>query len=312
MTKKIAFMFPGQGSQYVGMGRELYNKYELARELFYQANTVLGYDLTKIMFEGPIETLTQTQYTQPAIFTLSAVLTAVLAEQGIKPQIVAGHSLGEYAALSASGVIDFAEGLKLVQIRGELLQESVRQHPGTMAAIIGLDDDKVKAICENIKPGVVEAVNYNCPGQLVIAGETAAVQAAMEEAQKAGAMKVIQLQVSGPFHSSLMRDAGVQLEKELAAFALRSPVVPIVANYHAKFIQNAAAAKDAMVKQVYSPVLWKESVGQIINDAAELFIEVGPGKTLCGLLKRIQRKMPCANVENEKTLQDLITQVTKV
>ncbi len=312
MTKKIAFMFPGQGSQYVGMGQELYNKYELARELFYQANVTLGYDLTKIMFEGPIETLTQTQYTQPAIFTLSAVVTAILAERGIKPHIVAGHSLGEYAALAASGIIGFEEGLKLVQIRGQLLQESAHLHPGTMAAIIGLDDDKVKAICENIKPEVVEAVNYNCPGQLVIAGETAAVQAAMSEAQKAGATKVIQLQVSGPFHSSLMKEASFKYEKELDAFELHNPVVPIVANYHAKFIQDTAEAKEAMVKQIFSPVLWKESVQQLINNGADYFVEAGPGKTLCGLLKRINRKMPCANVADSQTLEDLISQVNKI
>ncbi|MDD5354408.1 MAG: ACP S-malonyltransferase [bacterium] len=309
MTKKIAFMFPGQGAQYVGMGLELHDKYELARELFYQANATLGYDLTKVMFEGPIETLTQTQYTQPAVFTLSVVASLLLAGQGIKPQIVAGHSLGEYAAMVASGILTFETGLKLVQIRGQLLQESAAKHPGTMAAIIGLDDDKVKSICENIKPGIVEPVNYNCPGQLVIAGETAAVQAAMAEAQKAGAMKVVQLQVSGPFHSSLMKEAGVQLETELGAFKLHDPVVPIIANYHAKFIQHAAAAKEAMVKQVYSPVLWKESMGLLIDNSAEYFVEIGPGKTLCGLLKRINRKTPCSNVENEGTLQELLTKI---
>jgi [acyl-carrier-protein] S-malonyltransferase len=307
--KKIAFMFPGQGAQYVGMGQELYAAYERARELFDKVNKALGYDLAKIMFKGPIETLTQTQYTQPAIFALSVVTSTLLAEQGIKPQIVAGHSLGEYAALVASGIVSFEDGLKLVQIRGRLLQESALRHPGTMAAIIGLDDEKVKAICAHIKTGVVEAVNYNCPGQLVIAGETAAVQAAMEEAQKAGALKVIQLQVSGPFHSSLMRESSVQFEKELGTFELRNPVVPIVANYNAKFIQNAVEAKAAMVKQVYSPVLWKESIGQLINNGSEMFVEVGPGKSLCGLLKRINRKISCVNVENESTLQDLLTKV---
>ncbi|MDD5131911.1 MAG: ACP S-malonyltransferase [bacterium] len=310
--KKIAFMFPGQGAQYVGMGQELYATYELARTLFDQANKTLGYDLTKVMFEGPIETLTQTQYTQPAVFTLSVVVSRLLAEQGIKLQLVAGHSLGEYAALVSSGVIGFEEGLKLVQVRGRVLQEGAAKHPGTMAAVIGLDDSQVKAICENTKNGVVEAVNYNCPGQLVIAGETTAVQTAMAEAQKAGAMKVIQLQVSGPFHSSLMREASVQFAKELSAFGLHDPVVPVIANYHAKFIRNAAAAKEAMVKQIYSPVMWKESIGTLIDQGAELFIEAGPGKTLCGLLKRINRKMPCANVENEKTLQDALNQVLKV
>ncbi|MDD5492305.1 MAG: ACP S-malonyltransferase [bacterium] len=306
---KIAFMFPGQGAQYVGMGQELNAKYELARILFDQANKILGYDLTKVMFEGPIETLTQTQYTQPAVFTLSVVVSRLLAEQGIKPQIVAGHSLGEYAALAASRIISFEEGLKLVQIRGRTLQENAVKHPGMMAAIIGLEDDKVKDICAHSKTGIVEAVNYNCPGQLVIAGETAAVQAAMEEAQKAGAMKVIQLQVSGPFHSSLMREASVQFEKELESFEMHNPQVPIVANYNAKFIQNTAEAKEAMVKQVYSPVFWKESVGQLINDGTEFFVEAGPGKTLCGLLKRINRKMPCANVENESTLQELLVKI---
>lgn len=309
MTKKIAFMFPGQGAQYVGMGQELYNKYERVREIFDSANKILGYDLAKIIFEGPLETLTQTQHTQPAIFILSVATCSLLQGEGITPQAVAGHSLGEYSALVASGILSFENGLKIVQIRGRLLQEASTKYPGSMAAIIGLDNEKAEAICANIKSGVVEAVNYNCPGQLVIAGQAAAVQEAMKEAQNAGAMKVVQLQVSGPFHSSLMKEASVQLEKELANFEMHEPLVPIIANSSAKFIQNITEARISMIQQVYSAVLWEKSIGQLINNGSELFVEVGPGKVLGGLLKRINRKMPYANVENESTLQELLTKV---
>ncbi len=305
--KKIAFIFPGQGAQYVGMGQELYNKYGRVREIFDRANKILGYDLTKIIFDGPLETLTQTQHTQPAIFTLSVATCVLLQGEGITPQAVAGHSLGEYSALVASGILSFENGLKIVQIRGRLLQEASIKYPGSMAAIIGLDNEKAEAICANVKSGVVEAVNYNCPGQLVISGQPAAVQEAMKEAQNAGAMKVVQLQVSGPFHSTLMKEASVQLEKELANFEMHDPLVPVVANCSAKFIQDIAAARISMIKQVYSPVLWERSIGQLINNGSELFVEVGPGKILGGLLKRINRKMPYANVENEITLQDLVS-----
>ncbi len=301
--KKIAFMFPGQGSQYVGMGRELYQHHEIVQDTLNTANKILGYDLTHMMFEGPAELLTQTQYTQPAVFSLSVAIYRILKEKNIVPNAVAGHSLGEYSAMVASGIIDFEQGLKIIQIRGELLQEAAVQQKGTMAAIIGLANEKIEEICRNIKNGVVEPVNYNCSNQLVIAGQTEAVQEAIKQAQAQGALKAIQLQVSGPFHSSLMQEAGKKLGQALSNYILHDPVIPVVANYNAKFLQNTAEAAQSMVSQVSSPVLWERSMQQLLDNGAEVFVEAGPGKVLCGLMKRIDRKVKCHNIEDEKTLQ---------
>jgi [acyl-carrier-protein] S-malonyltransferase len=303
---KTGFLFPGQGSQYVGMGQELSQRHEVVRDLFDTANRSLGYDLTKVMFTGPLELLTQTQYTQPAIFTMSCAITRILREKGITPDAVAGHSLGEFAAWVTSGVLNFEDGLKIVHIRGQLLQETATRQKGTMAAIIGLDNEKVKEICGNIKNGVVEPVNYNCPGQLVIAGQEEAVKEAMAAAQQQGAMKVILLQVSGAFHSSLMKEAGAKLEQELSHFTLNDPSLPVIANHNAGLIKNKDEAREAMIKQVSSPVLWEQSMQKLIGLGMETFVEIGPGKVLNGLLKRINRKLKASNLEDEKSLQDFL------
>lgn len=306
--KKIGFMFPGQGSQYVGMGKELYTLYPEIKDTLDTANALVGFNLTKVMFDGPLETLTQTQYTQPALFSLSVAVFRLLKKRGYSPLVVAGHSLGEYAALVATGVLSFEDGLKIVKIRGELLRKAAEKNKGTMAAIIGLQNDVVEEICRSISTGVVEPVNYNCPGQLVIAGAHQPIQEAVKLCQEKGAQRAIVLNVSGAFHSSLMKEAGSELEKELSGFSMQNPTIPIVANYHARFLQSVEEARVAMVKQVASAVLWEKSVRQMLNNGVEIMVEIGAGKVLSGLMKRIDKKITTYSIEDEKSLQKFISE----
>ena len=302
---KTAFVFPGQGAQKVGMVKDLYENYAVVKELFEEADDALGFSLTKLIFEGPDEDLMQTSNTQPAILTASTACCRVLAQEGVTPDIVAGHSLGEYSALVAAGSLSFADAVRTVRLRGQFMQEAVPLGEGGMAAILGLDDEKIKAICADISAqgGVVQAVNFNCPGQTVIAGAAKAVEAAVEALKAAGAKRAVLLHVSAPFHSSLMEPAAKRLAEVLDSITIHDAAIPVVANVNAKMETAAGEIKEALVKQAASPVLWIDCTHTMQAFGAETFVEVGPGKTICGFNRKIDRKIHSENVEDIPSLQ---------
>ena len=302
---KTAFVFPGQGAQKVGMVKDLYENYAVVKGLFEEADDALGFSLTKLIFEGPDEDLMQTSNTQPAILTASTACCRVLAQEGVTPDIVAGHSLGEYSALVAAGSLSFADAVRTVRLRGQFMQEAVPLGEGGMAAILGLDDEKIKAICADISAqgGVVQAVNFNCPGQTVIAGASKAVEAAVEALKAAGAKRAVLLHVSAPFHSSLMEPAAKRLAEVLDSITIHDAAIPVVANVNAKMETAAAEIKEALVKQAASPVLWIDCTHTMQAFGAETFVEVGPGKTICGFNRKIDRKIHSENVEDIPSLQ---------
>ena len=283
---KIAYVFPGQGSQYVGMGKDVYERSAIARELFERADSVLGVSLSKICFEGPEEELKQTKNTQPIIFLHSIVLTKLMENNDVA--MAAGHSLGEYSALVFAGAMSFEDGLRLVRLRGELMQKAGEEQKGTMAAIIGLEPSVVGEICCKAYPeGIVQSANYNSPGQIVISGSVSGVRKAMELAKARGAKLVKELVVSGAFHSPLMQSAREGLKKALASIQIRDARIPVYANVTAKPVQKAEEIRTLLEEQLTSAVCWEESVVNMITDGARSFIEVGPGKVLQGLVKRI-------------------------
>ena len=302
--KPTAFIFPGQGSQYVGMGQTLVEQFPRAAELFEQANEIMGLDLRQICFEGPVEELKKTNVTQPAIFVHSVVLAKLLQERGWEPLAVAGHSLGEYSALAATGYLSFAEGLQLVKLRGELMYDAGREHPGTMAAIIGLPEDKLDDVLEEAgAAGIVQAANFNSPGQIAVSGAVEAVQLAMQLAKEQGARLVKQLPVSGAFHSPLMEPARVELSRALDAATINPGRIPIFQNVTATSTGEPDQIRELLKQQLTSPVLWTQTIENISRMTAE-FLEVGPGKVLQGLCKRINPDAVATGVDKAEQLTD--------
>jgi len=285
-----AYIFPGQGAQFVGMGKDLYEQSEQGRTLFEQANEILGFRITDIMFEGTVEDLKQTKVTQPAIFLHSVILASVLGES-FEPGMAAGHSLGEFSALVACRALSFADGLRLVAARANAMQKACEIQPSTMAAIIGLDDFTVEDICLRISDIVVPA-NYNCPGQLVISGTIAGVEKACELLTGAGAKRALKLNVGGAFHSPLMEAAKIELEHAIVHTEIKAPVCPIYQNIDAKPYTDPALIKHNLIAQLTGPVRWTQTVKHMLEDGATSFIEVGPGNVLQGLVKKVDRQIP--------------------
>lgn len=301
---KTAFVFPGQGSQYVGMGKDLYQQFPEARALFETADRILNFPLSKLCFEGPEEELRQTVNTQPAIFLHSMVVARLLASP--VAHMAAGHSLGEYSALVFAGALTFEDGLRLVRLRGELMQKAGTENPGTMAAIVGLDPAAVNQLClEASSTGIVQAANFNSPGQIVISGSVAGVRTAMELAKKRGAKLVKELPVSGAFHSPLMSSARDGLQKALAKTTIRDAAVPVYANVTAKPVWRADEIRMLLAEQLTSPVRWEETVQNMIHDGASVFVEVGPGKVLQGLVKRINASVSVKGVDTSTDLSTM-------
>ena len=319
--KRLALLFPGQGSQYIGMGKEFYNAFPVARDIIDEANDVLGFDLKKIIFDGPEDTLRQTQYTQPAIFTVSLAIFEVFAnnyplvyQPGGKPTreiMCAGHSLGEYSALGATEVFRLKHGLNLVKARGEFIQKASRQNPGTMAAVIGLDKNKINEICLKIsnEGKTCEAVNFNSPEQTVIAGTQEGINEALKLCAEAGASKTVPLNVSGPFHSKLMDPAAEMMNSEIAGYSFSTPKFTFISNCDAKITLEPREIKANLVNQINHPVLWEDSIKVMIQAGAEVFLEIGPGRVLSGLMRRIDKTRKILNIEDIKSLEKAVQEL---
>ena len=312
---KVAFVFPGQGSQKVGMCKDFYDSYACAKKVFEEADDALGFSITKMCFEGPEEDLRLTKYTQPAILTCSVAALAVMREHGLECEAAGGHSLGEYSALVAADVMKLQDAVVAVHKRGEFMQEAVPVGEGAMAAVMGLTPDAIVAVCQNVETEcgeAVQAVNFNCPGQVVIAGATKAVDKASEALKAAGAKRAIPLPVSAPFHSTLMKPAAERLKEVLDKIEFRDAKFPVFSNVTAEPVVKAEEIRALLVKQAASPVKWEMSMHRMIKDGFDTFVEVGPGKVLTGFTRKIDRAMNALNVEDMASLEKTLAYFKEV
>ncbi|WP_219836629.1 ACP S-malonyltransferase [Paenibacillus sp. R14(2021)] len=302
---KIAFVFPGQGAQAVGMGQDVYEAFPASRAIIDAADEALGFKLSEIIFQGPEEQLKQTANTQPALLAVSIALLEALKEHGLKPDYVAGHSLGEYSALVAAGALSYEDAIRTVRARGEFMEQAVPSGQGAMAAVLGAEREALAALCisASADAGAVELANVNCPGQIVVSGTAAGVQAVVERGKEAGAKRVIPLEVSGPFHSSLMKPAAARLESVLASVTFADAAVPVIANVTAQPVTNSGEIRKLLAEQVYSPVLWEDSVRYLIDQGVDTFVEIGSGTVLAGLIKKIDKTVTVIPVNSLEALK---------
>lgn len=305
---KTAFIFPGQGSQTVGMGKSLAEKIDSVQSFFQKADERLGYSLSNIIFEGPQETLTLTTNAQPALLTTSIAILQYFKESNIEADYVAGHSLGEYTALVASGAISFEDGVYAVRKRGEFMEEAVPNGEGTMAAVLGLGREALQQVTDSVteEGNPVQLANINCPGQIVISGSRKGVEIASIKAKEAGAKRVLPLEVSGPFHSSLMKPASAKLQMVLDEIEIKKARIPVIANVSASEMNEPNDIKEKLIQQLYSPVQWEDSVKKMIELGVDTFVEIGPGKVLSGLVKKIDRGVKTYSISDEETLQSVL------
>ncbi|AIQ23688.1 ACP S-malonyltransferase [Paenibacillus sp. FSL E2-8871] len=305
---KIAFVFPGQGAQAVGMGKDVYDALPNSRAVFEKGDEVLGFPLSKLIFEGPDSELKQTVNTQPALLTASVAYLEALREQGLKPDYVAGHSLGEYSALVAAGVLSYEDAVTLVRLRGRFMEEAVPGGQGAMAAVLGAEREALAALCQTISEenGVVELANVNCPGQIVVSGSQEGVNGVVQRVKEAGGKRAIPLEVSGPFHSSMMRAAADRLAEELKKVTFNTPNVPVIVNVTASPVTDPEEIRELLVRQVYSPVLWQDSIEWLIADGVDTFVEIGSGSVLAGLIRKIDKTVKVININTLESVQTVL------
>lgn len=305
---KIAFVFPGQGAQAVGMGKDVYDALPNSRAVFEKGDEVLGFPLSKLVFEGPDSDLKQTVNTQPALLTASVAYLEALREQDVKPDYVAGHSLGEYSALVAAGVLSYEDAVTLVRLRGRFMEEAVPGGQGAMAAVLGAEREALAELCRSVSEenGIVELANVNCPGQIVVSGSVAGVNGVVQRVKEAGGKRAIPLEVSGPFHSSLMRDAANRLAEELKKVTFNTPTVPVIVNVTASPVTDPEEIRELLVRQVYSPVLWQDSIEWLIANGVDTFVEIGSGSVLTGLIRKIDKTVKLININTLESVKTVL------